>query len=318
MNNNGHGYRKYIQNAVYYCQYLVIRLSACLLRLLSLQTASKFSGWVARKIGPLTKQHKIALHNLAQAFPDFSAQKKAEIVNDMWDNLGRTAVEFLWFGSKELNDNIAITGYDKMHHNSNAIYISAHMANWELAGLSAYLLNVPIHFVYRSANNHYIDRYIKRIRKPIMPNIYAKNSKSALKLIRAIKNKEAIGMMVDQKYNEGMDVPFFGRPAKTTTEVIELALRYNLPIYPVQIVRRKDDSDKEISFNVHFYNKLEYEQIIPQNIDGEAHFSDWDRDSQQQQIYNVLRAIHHNLENWITEHPEQWFWVHQRWGKIRV
>jgi KDO2-lipid IV(A) lauroyltransferase len=29
----------------------------------------------------------------------------------------------------------------------------------------------------------------------------------------------------------------------------------------------------------------------------------------------AMALLHARLEAWITERPDQWFWVHRRWGK---
>ena len=32
-------------------------------------------------------------------------------------------------------------------------------------------------------------------------------------------------------------------------------------------------------------------------------------------VADFTRLINCKLEDWITEYPEQWFWVHDRWKK---
>ena len=35
----------------------------------------------------------------------------------------------------------------------------------------------------------------------------------------------------------------------------------------------------------------------------------------EENIYNITRAISKRIEEWIVENPEQWLWAHRRWGK---
>jgi Kdo2-lipid IVA lauroyltransferase/acyltransferase len=116
----------------------------------------------------------------------------------------------------------------------------------------------------------------------------------AVKIARAIKNNEAIAMLVDQKMNDGIPVPFFGLTAMTAPAIAELALRYDAPIIPARVIRIKG-----ANFETIIYPPLVYTKTGDKGKD----------------VYNIMLTINQMLESWIREHPEQWFWVHKRWPK---
>ena len=51
---------------------------------------------LARRIGPLTSRHKLALANLEIAFPEKSAEQREAIARDMWGNMARLGVEYVF------------------------------------------------------------------------------------------------------------------------------------------------------------------------------------------------------------------------------
>ena len=101
-----------------------------------------------------------------------------------------------------------------------------------------------------------------------------------------------MAMLIDQKMNDGIAVPFFGRDAMTAPAIAEFALRYDMPLIPVRAVRTKD-----CHFEVTIYPPLAYEKT-----------GDDEKD-----ILAIMTQINAQLESWIREYPEQWFWVHKRW-----
>jgi KDO2-lipid IV(A) lauroyltransferase len=58
-----------------------------------IKTANLF-GWVARLIGPLTREQRIGRANLIAAFPEKKPAEIETILAGVWDNLGRIAAEF--------------------------------------------------------------------------------------------------------------------------------------------------------------------------------------------------------------------------------
>jgi KDO2-lipid IV(A) lauroyltransferase len=51
---------------------------------------------MARRIGPLTPRHKLAMANLARAYPDMPEAERREIAVDMWGNMSRLAAEYVF------------------------------------------------------------------------------------------------------------------------------------------------------------------------------------------------------------------------------
>ncbi|HRF07320.1 MAG TPA: hypothetical protein PL193_01560, partial [Xanthobacteraceae bacterium] len=74
---------------------LLVRGAVALLRVLGPDRSSNIAGSIARRLGPLIPNSKIARTNLAASFPDKSAEEIEEIIRGVWENLGRVAGEFV-------------------------------------------------------------------------------------------------------------------------------------------------------------------------------------------------------------------------------
>ena len=57
--------------------------------------AGKLGGALARLLGPLTPAHRIGRDNIAASFPEKSEAERRAILREAWDNLGRTACEYV-------------------------------------------------------------------------------------------------------------------------------------------------------------------------------------------------------------------------------
>jgi KDO2-lipid IV(A) lauroyltransferase len=99
-------------------------------------------------------------------------------------------------------------------------------------------------------------------------------------------------MLVDQKMNDGIAVPFFDRPAMTASAVAELALKFRCPVVPLRCERLG---------GAHFRVTALPPLLLPDTGDRIA-------DS-----YSLMLNINQLIESWIREHPEQWLWLHRRW-----
>lgn len=284
-----------LKKAKHYAEAAVVYLLFTAFRQFSLDSASTIGGLMARSIGPYLSAHKTARENLKIAFPKLSRSEQNTLLDKMWDNLGRVAAELSYLPNDVLLKRIKITGAENLPAQGKpAFMFSGHIGNWELLACIAKHNYRPVTGVYREANNPVVDEMITKIRAPRYVSLIPKGRQGAVKIVRSIKNNEAIAMLVDQKMNDGVPVPFFGMNAMTATAIAELALRYDMPIVPARVFRIDG-----ANFEGTIYPSITYQKT-----------GDKEKD-----VYNILLAINQILEGWIREHPEQWFWVHKRWPK---
>jgi len=292
----------FLRRVSYGVEALLFALLLTIFRLLPLRIASAFGGWLGRKIGPKLKWNRVAQTNLQRAMPEKSAAEHAAILYGLWDNLGRTFAEYPRLGTKAMAARVHTTARGKalMAEVASAaqptIFISGHLANWEVLPWVAALHQLPLTLIYRYINNPYVERIIHHIRSRYCAGLYPKGRIGATAALKCLREGGALGMLIDQKMNDGIAIPFFGMPAMTAPAAVELALKYNTRLLLVRIIREPD----AVSFT----------------IDMEEVTMDAYRADKSAATVALLTEIHRRMEAWIREHPSQWLWVHQRWGKL--
>ncbi len=264
--------------------------------LMSPERASNFGGWLGRKIGPRLSQHKTALANLRRAFPEWPDEKVRATALDAWENVGRTAGELPHltklnpYAEDTRLDVINPEGLDAVSHSDKgAVLISGHFANWEV--MASAICNRPLDCLvtYRALNNPHIDRRLNALRQSYGIQALAPKGLGTRRLMKTLAEGRAVALLNDQKFREGIPVPFFGHDAMTAPGPTRLAARYKVPIIPMSTVRT---GPCRFRVTVH-------EPIIPHPADTLATVSE------------ITRFI----EDRIRENPGQWFWMHRRWPK---
>ena len=248
-------------------------------------------------LGGLFKASKTARKNLEQAMPDLSNKEYGRIIRGVWNNLGRTFAEFphvVDFSQKQFDQLVEVEGHEVLRkflaNKEPLILFTAHFGNWEIISRYFVLNNMDVNIIYRPANNRMIDDEVVRLRtKNSNITMCEKGVLGAGKAIKNLLRNESMAIFVDQKLSEGIDVPFFGRNAKTTGLMANIALKRNIPLFPLHIER---DGNKF---------KLYIEDPIYVNEEG------------CKNDYDVMLRINKVIERWVRRKPEEWFWVHNRW-----
>lgn len=266
-------------------------------RILGVDRASALGGFIGRNIFARTRVTARARDNLTQAFPEKSKAEIDAILRGMWDNLGRTVAEYAHLDKFDLHgadpriETANVDVAERMRGKS-VLMLSGHFANWEIMGIAAARFGLDGAIVYRPPNNPYVDRYIARARamKGYADQISKHNGvKRIFSLLRAGK---AILLLADQKTNEGIAAPFFGRAAMTTPAPAMLALKLNVPIVFA--------SNKRLGgarFRVTMHPPLEFTPSGDVHADTKA----------------MTAAINQRLEEIVRADPSQWLWIHRRW-----
>ncbi len=262
-----------------------------LFRRLSIDNASDLGGFIARSIGPKLSVNRKALRNIKAALPDKKEDECKQIIYDMWDNLGRTFAEYPHL-EKIAAERITSTGDEYIKNivksGGPSILFTGHLANWELPAAYAYFLGMHLDLIYRAPNNPYIEDILQESRSMGEKiKTYPKSSKGMRDVMAALKAKRHIGILIDQKYNQGLAALFFGRIAMTSPAFIQLAQKFDCPLHPARIERIKG-----ANFHITVFPAM--------NINGRT-------------VEDVITEAHIMLEAWITDRPGQWLWLHNRW-----
>ncbi|MAN60714.1 MAG: lauroyl acyltransferase [Parvibaculum sp.] len=271
-----------------------------LFKLLGLERASAFGGWLLKIIGPRVGISRRARNNIKRAMPELTQAEVEKIIRDMWENLGRTVAEYAHldrFKEPAHRDRVSLSGaeYVEALKDKGGILVSGHFANWELMPLHLHLRGYEGGEVYRHANNPLIDKWIVKLRaRAIQPVQIPKGPQGARDVLRVIRKKGFLCMLVDQKMNDGIEATLFGMKAMSPATPGGLAARYGVAVIPATFRRTK---------GVHF------EQVLHEPI-----FADPDADPLAETA-RITQKLNDFLEAEIRENPAQWLWLHNRWPK---
>jgi KDO2-lipid IV(A) lauroyltransferase len=270
-----------------------------LFRLLPLTLASAIGGRLGRSVGPYLPASATARRNLAMAFPEKTAAEIDAIVRGMWDNLGRVAAEYPHVRRLRIYEPgspVEVIGaeiLDRLREDgAPAVMISGHIANWEVMRIALAQRRLAMTAAYRRANNPWVDRLIFQGREDEFTRLVPKGAAGARSLLAAAKEGRHLVVLVDQKMNDGLAVPFFGRPAMTAPAPVDIARRFGCPLVPVRIERLQG-----------FRFRITVQEPVELAVSEDRHAD----------LRVGIERINHLLEDWIRERPEQWLWVHRRW-----
>lgn len=257
--------------------------------------ASAVGGGLARWIGPRLKVSAMARRNLARAFPAMDRGEIETVVREVWDNLGRVVAEFPhleWLRAHR----VEVVGGEHVRalrdDGQPGLFVAAHLGNWELAGASVVAEGLPIVLVYRSANNPWVEKLYRRYRAAAAAGQIAKGPEGAREILQVLRGGGHVGLLVDQKMNDGIAVPFLGRDAMTAPAVGRFAARFNCPVVVARMERLK---------GAHFRLTFQPAPIPP--VTGNAH-----RDT-----LALMTALNDLIGGWVRDRPGQWLWLHKRW-----
>ncbi len=282
---------------------LGVRGAFALLRGLGPRGSGAIASFTARRIGPFIGESRLALRNLAFAFPEKSEQERKAILDGVWDNLARTGAEYAYLqqafeGGRAgfaRRFNASWTGeehFDALREDGRpGIIFTAHLANWELLAVASAVGGLPLVALYRAPTNPYINDALMGWRAGLGRFIPSRPG-AMVEVAAALERGEHLGMLVDQALTNGPRVPFFGRPAPTNPIVARLARQFDCPVHGARAIRLPDGG-----FTLEMTPALD----LPRDAEGKI------------DVVPATAMITGVVEGWVREHPEQWLWLHNRW-----
>lgn len=282
----------------------VARSAVHFLRAIGPVRASNLCGAVARRIGPLLPVSKVADRNLRLAMPELDAAARQRVVRGVWDNLGRTAGEFPHVGA--LSEGTAGPGWEIVGaehiealaaRGGPAVLFTGHIGNWEVLPLATARKGVQFATVYRASDNREIDALILQLRRNsegANEKLFAKGAAGARQTLVHLRQGGFVGLLQDQKMNDGIRATFFGQPAMTASALAALALKIGCPVLPTYAQRLSP-----CRFRVTYEAPL----VVPASGNRAA------------DVAQLTQMVNDRLEAWIRAKPESWLWLHRRWPK---
>ena len=242
------------------------------------------------------------LEHLALAYPERSAAERLAICRGVYDHVGWGLADTLHFAHLSVEQRRAlIVNWDELEATLRAdlaegrglVMIGAHFGRWQmLSGAVSSLAPVTgVANRFRDGNQASL---IARLRRRLGVRVVL-NDEILLEPLRALKRNEIVVFLPDQapRRGIGIDLPFFGRTAITTTFPVALARLARSALRPVYLLAEGR------RFRAVLGKRIE----VPTRADGEAG------------LERATRAWQQQLEAEIRKAPEQWMWMHRRWAQ---
>jgi KDO2-lipid IV(A) lauroyltransferase len=243
----------------------------------------------------------VARSNLEFAMPELDPVQREEVIRGVYENLGRVVLSVARMPRLTPANIGRWIQYEGFEHYQRALekgrgvlFMTAHLGNWELSAFAHALFGNPMHVMVRPLDNPWLDRLVDRYRRRA-GNQTIRKQDAGLKVLRALRNNEAVGILIDQNTTERdrVFVDFFGRKASAGSAFVKLAQRSGAVVIPGFALWRPESG----RYVLKFYPPLEWSDS------GDA-----DRD-----LVDNTQRCHSMLEQVIREQPEQWLWIHRRW-----
>lgn len=297
----------FTQRVSHVVSYVALRMVAAGLRALPIDIATAIGGGVGRALGPWVnrKRHRLALANLASAFPEKSGAEIRRICSDHWANMGRVLVE-----STQIDRIVADPSRIGFRNEAvlkryrgklgAAVGVGLHMGNWELAVWPFVTEGTEPAALYRTIKNPLIDAYLRRLRTPLYPGglfrrtkgVQGEDARTLRAVTQHVRDGGRIAFACDQYYKHGIPVRMFGKMTRTQPMAAIIARRLGVRIWMARCLRVGSSS----------YFEVELKELrVPRTA------------NQADDIRTIMVTMCQQFEDWVRDAPEQWLWSNRKW-----
>jgi len=283
-------------------EYILLRGLVGLIRLLPLRCGLAL-GWLigAFFFHVLRYRRNKALSRLKEVFGErFTEKERKNIAWLSFRNICFNAVEAARFGKltpEQMKQMPLYNAIDQVHQrfkeNGPLIVATAHMGNWDLAGVASKLDDMPIFSIARRQKNPLTDDLLNKMRNATGMEVVLNDSRVLQNVVRKLKGGEVLAILPDvRSRTEALSIDFLGGKANLGAGTAIFAQMANCPVVPVVLTRRGwAQHDCKL-----------FDPILP---DPSADKKE-DRERMMQQLVPIF-------DEEIQANPEQYFWFNKRW-----
>jgi Kdo2-lipid IVA lauroyltransferase/acyltransferase len=269
----------------------------------------RVSDWIGASIGYafylLDAPHRrLALDNLAAAFPTRSEAERRSIARGVFRHFGCLLTELLRFSGLDRERMLASVEFEGAERAVQAhqlgrgvLYVTGHFGFWEIQALAHPLryTHTPINVVVRALDNPQLNTWLEALRTKTGNGVIHRKG-SLRRIMRALSENEGVAILIDQHIQtaDAVVIDFFDRPAATTSAVAALALRTGAPIIPVFAVRMPGGR----------YRMIYEPPIEPPPADS------------PDAVRELTQRCTDVLEMYVRRYPSLWLWMHRRWRDL--
>jgi len=118
------------------------------------------------------------------------------------------------------------------------------------------------------------------------------NIAAPVRMMEALDEGLHVGMLIDQYFARGPQVPFFGRLTHANPLLARLARQFECPVHGLRAIRLPAGG---------FQVEITEELVLPRDAAGKV------------DVTAATALMNRIVEGWVREHPGQWLWMHRRW-----
>ncbi len=247
---------------------------------------------MARVLGPAAGLPSRITKNLKETLPDLGDDEIRAVARMSANNMGRTIAEI--YSGKEFTNRCAgmdISGeglahLEKAHAlGKPAVLITGHIGNYDAPRAALIARGFRIAGLYRPMNNALFNKHYLQAMKNIGP-AFPRGKSGMTGIIRHLKKGGMAEFLIDQHFDSGVELEFFGRPAITSVVPAEISLRYDAPLIAMYGLRKP--------------NGVDFELIVEAPIEPSDPAT-------------MTQALNDSLEARARGNLPQWMWAHRRW-----
>ncbi len=270
-----------------------------LFKILPVAWASALGARLGRVFGKVFKrrnQHVRA--NLSLALPDRSPDEIDHLASDVWANAGAVMAEYPHLKTivDPTRDFLKIEIVEQIpayrDPNQPAVFVAAHMANWEVVAAAISRLGIRSLSMYAPLSNPWLDRVMLHFRAALGSDLISR-SEGVRAFLNALADGRSVGIVSDRRIEGGKPLAFFGEERDTSVLPARLALRYQVPLVPVEVERLAG-----ARFHIRFHAPLR-----PSNPDADL----------ESQTIDLTRQLNEKYEDWIRARPGEWLCTSKIW-----
>jgi KDO2-lipid IV(A) lauroyltransferase len=288
-------------------EYQAVMLVRALIRLLPMSVVRACGRGLGRCVYAIdVTRRRIALENLAHAFPGRPAEERQALARSTFAHFGGLLLELIKFGTyshEQIRASYEVEGEERVrqaHQQGRGVFfMTAHFGNWEVNGVAHALTFGPISVLARPLDNPRLHAMLEDIRTSTGNTVIYRQG-AVRRMLRDLASNKGVAVLIDQHVHsaDAVTVNFFGRPAAATSAFATLALRTGavvIPCFAMPIPRGR-------------YRLVYDHPVQPPLADT------------PDSVREFTQRCTDVLEMYVRRQPDMWLWMHRRWraNEVRV